>query len=260
VRGLPRWLSGWILPALVLGACSAPGVSPPPTGTPPRAPRPTIISLTFDDGNADNFALEPVLRQYGMRATFYIPSGLVGSAAYMTWDQLRSLHSDGNEIGGHSLDHVNIGDLAGAALRHEVCDDRTNLLDHGFDPVSFAYPFGGYDDATKQMLKECGYLDGRTIGAGPDQVPPPDPYALRAFPYVVSDTDASKLQRYVVGTRQEGGGWVILIFHHVCDACDYFSVKPDVFNRFMQWLAEQQSQGRLTVKTVGEVVLAKLPP
>ncbi len=253
-RGSPPRRVACLLIALSLAACSPRPAAEPPTPT--RGPaRDTIVSLTFDDGNADNFAVAALLKQYGMHATFYIPSGLVGTGHYMTWQQLHALQQGGNEIGGHSLDHVNIGELEPAALRHEVCDDRQNLVARGFDPVSFAYPFGGYGDAAKQIVRDCGYADARTIGAGPDQVPPSDPYALRAFPYVVDDTQLDKLQRYVADTRKERGGWVILIFHHVCDGCDYFSVKPDVFDGFIQWLAGQRGQGHVSVATVGEIVM-----
>jgi len=128
------------------------------------------------------------------------------------------------------------------------------LQEHGFAPVSFAYPFGGYDEPAKQMVRDCGYANARAIGAGPETVPPLDAYTLRAYPYIVSDTSFSKLQRYVSGMRKEGGGWLILIFHHVCDACDYFAVRPDVLHRFIPWLAEEQAQGRVKVMTVGEIV------
>jgi peptidoglycan/xylan/chitin deacetylase (PgdA/CDA1 family) len=249
--------------SLLVSGCRAPAATAgaaAPTPIPAPVLQPTIVSLTFDDGDADNFQVVPVLRQYAMHATFYIPSGLVGGAAYMTWQQLHALQADGHEIGGHTLNHVNIGELDAATLRHEVCDDRQNLLDHGFKPISFAYPFGGYDPAAKQLVRECGYTDARTIGAGPEQTPVSDAYALRAFPYIVGDTDFGKLQRYVAATRKDGGGWVILIFHHVCDACDYFAVRPDVLNKFVHWLAEQQSLGRLQVQTVGEVVVGSASP
>jgi hypothetical protein len=133
-------------------------------------------------------------------------------------------------------------------------------MDHGLKPVSFAYPFGGYDVHTEQMLDSCGYSNGRTILGGPQKLPAPDPYALLAFPYIVSDTDLGKLQRYIAGTRKDGGGWVILIFHHVCDSCDYFSVRLDVFQKFVTWLAGQQGLGHVTVKTVGEVNLKSPQP
>jgi peptidoglycan/xylan/chitin deacetylase (PgdA/CDA1 family) len=222
--------------------------------------QPTVVSLTFDDGDADNFAVAPVLEQYGLKATWYIPSGLVGQPGYMTWDQLRQLAGSGHEIGGHSLDHINVGDLHGAELKHQVCDDRGNLIAHGFMPLSFAYPYGGYSDEASHAVQDCGYLDARTIAAGPESLPAADPYALRAFPYVVADTNFPKLQRYVAGARQAGGGWVILIFHHVCDGCDYFAVKPDVLTRFLRWLGQEEGLGRLQVKTISVVMEGGVTP
>jgi peptidoglycan/xylan/chitin deacetylase (PgdA/CDA1 family) len=215
---------------------------------------PTVVSLTFDDGDADNFAVATLLEQYGLRATWYIPSGLVGQPGYMTWDQLRELADRGNEIGGHSLDHINVSDLHGADLKHQVCDDRSNLMAHGFTPLSFAYPYGGYSDQAKITVRHCGYLDARTIASGPESLPAADAYALRALPYVVADTNFAKLQRYVTGTRQEAGGWVILVFHHVCEGCDYFAVKPEVLARFLRWLGQEESLNRLQVQTVSDVM------
>ena len=87
-----------------------------------------------------------------------------------------------------------------------------------------------------------------------------DPYALLAFPYIVNDTGLAKMEAYVGGTRRECGGWVIFIFHHVCDSCDFFSVKPEVLNDYIPWLAEQQSNGHIKVLTVGEGVLKSTSP
>jgi peptidoglycan/xylan/chitin deacetylase (PgdA/CDA1 family) len=251
---------GWILPALLLSACGSDLAGTSATNAAATGQRDTVVSLTFDDGNADNLAVATVLKQYGLHATWYIPSGLVGRPAYMTWEQLQALQNDGNEIGGHSLDHVNIDGLSPADLRHEVCDDRKNLMDHGFMPASFAYPFGGYSEAAKAVVRECGYSDARTIAGGPEEIAASDKYTLRALPYVVADTAFPKLQRYVTGTRQESGGWVILIFHHVCDSCDYYAVRPEILNRLIRWLAEEQSLGHLRVKTVREVVLQGVAP
>ncbi len=242
-----------VLLLLLLAACSA--GRPAPAATPPAPPpQPTIVTLTFDDGDADNFAAAELLKPQGLHATFFIPSGLVGTPGYMTWEQLKQLQQDGNEIGGHSLDHTKVQGLDPAALRHEICDDRTNLIDHGFTPVSFAYPFGNYDPAAKAMLKDCGYAGARTVRGGPELLPIGDPYGVKAFPYIVSDTKLPKLERYITGTQQTTGGWVVLTFHHVCAGCDYFAVDPAVWAKFVPWLAQQQASGALQVKTFGEVL------
>jgi hypothetical protein len=133
-------------------------------------------------------------------------------------------------------------------------------MDHGFKPISFAYPFGNYDEHVQQMVKYCGYASARLVVGGTESIPPADAYGLLTTPYIVSDTDLPKIERYVWQTRKEGGGWVILIFHHVCNSCDFFSVKPDVLNNFIPWLAQQQDIGHIKVMTIGEVMSEKVSP
>ena len=100
---------------------------------------------------------------------------------------------------------------------------------------------------------DCGYGNARGVSDGPEMTQPVDTYGLRAMPYIVSDTRFPKMTRYVTEAENGGGGWVIFVFHHVCDGCDQYAISPDVFAEFAQWLGEQ----RLVVKTVGEVMAGK---
>ena len=109
------------------------------------------------------------------------------------------------------------------------------------------------------MVKDCGYNNARVVIDGPDTIPPSDLFELQAMPYVVTDTRLPKMMRYVTGVERNGGGWVIFVFHHVCDGCDKFSVSPQIFTEFANWLGEQQANG-LVVKTVGEVVGGLVQP
>jgi hypothetical protein len=131
-----------------------------------------------------------------------------------------------------------------------------NLIAYGFKVTSFAYPFGHYDDEAKQVVMDCGYGNARGVSGGPEMIRPADVYGLRAMPYIVSDTRFPKMVRYITGVENDGGGWVIFVFHHVCDGCDQYSIKPEIFNEFAQWLGEQQSNG-LVIKPVGEVIGGK---
>jgi peptidoglycan/xylan/chitin deacetylase (PgdA/CDA1 family) len=239
---------------IFLYGCVSTPVAPEPEPTGEKLVfKNTTVSLTFDDGDADNYSVRSALTENGLHATFYVVSGYTNTNGYMTDEQLRDLYNDGNEIGGHTLSHVKLSDVRGEELIREVCQDRSNLVAYGFDVTSFAYPFGHYDYEARQVVMDCGYGNARGVSDGPETLPPADEYGLRSMPYIVSDTRFPKMTRYVTQVEGGGGGWVIFVFHHVCDGCDQYAVKPDVFAQFAQWLGEQQSNG-LVVKTVREVM------
>ena len=248
------FLSSALLLMILAGCANAP-VSPIPAKE-NSIFKHTVVSLTFDDGDADNYDVRSILAENKLHATFYIVSGFTNSNGYMTGNQLRDLYNDGNEIGGHTLSHIKLTSVRGADLKREVCQDRSNLIAYGFDVISFAYPFGHYDDESRQTVIDCGYGNARGVSDGPETIPPADAHGLRAMPYIVSDTRLPKMIRYVTDVESNGGGWAIFVFHHVCDGCDQYAIKPQMFSQFAQWLGEQQSKG-LVVETVGEVMSGK---
>jgi peptidoglycan/xylan/chitin deacetylase (PgdA/CDA1 family) len=245
------------------------GCSNVATPTPQAVPSPTkqsiyysntIVSLTFDDGDADNYIIRDALKNNNLHATFYVVSGFTGTDGFMTEEQLRGLYEDGNEIGGHTLSHTKLSEVRGADLKQEICQDRLNLLAYGFEITSFAYPYGFHDEESRQMVKECGYNNARTVADGPEVVPPAGPYLLRAMPYIVQDTTFSKMSRYVTEVETSGGGWAIFVFHHVCDGCDQYAVSYETFSKFASWLGRQQEFNGLQIKTVDEVLGGEVQP
>src|SRR5262245_2447508 len=90
----------------------------------------TIVTIEWHDGNRDQVRVLPILARHGMHATFLVNTGpiLAGDETKLTPGDLDDLYAAGNEIAGHTLDHVNIQPLPTADARHEVCDDRNNLL------------------------------------------------------------------------------------------------------------------------------------
>ena len=114
----------------------------------------TVVSLTFDDGWACQFRYaRPILNSFGMRATFFVNSNLVGGADRMTWEDLEALAADGHEIGGHTLDHPDLTSLEQDEVRRQVCEDRDVLVARGFSARSFAYPGGAYDAALTAIVR-----------------------------------------------------------------------------------------------------------
>ena len=101
----------------------------------------TQVSFTFDDSNDDQLQAATILKNAGMHATYYTVSGFVGLPGSLTLSDLRGLAADGNEIGGHSVNHPDLTTLTTDEATRQVCNDRVNLANWGFTVTSFAYPF-----------------------------------------------------------------------------------------------------------------------
>lgn len=264
----PRIVELVVLTAIVLLGTSA--LAPSPA----RAATNTTVSLTFDDGSASQAATLSMLSQRGMTGTYYINSAMVGSSSYyMTWSQIHDLFNAGNEIGGHTLHHKDLTKLSTAEATTEVCDDRTNLINNGFAPVtSFAYPYAANNTAAEQIVQACNYSSGRDVGSinsitvctncpYAETIPPTNPYALRTPEPAVTGTTLSDLQTYVSNAESHGGGWVILVFHGICDngCTSTNSLSPSIFTAFLDWLQPRSANGTV-VRTVGEVMGGSPPP
>jgi peptidoglycan/xylan/chitin deacetylase (PgdA/CDA1 family) len=225
----------------------------------PAVAAPTVVTIQFDDGVADQYGALVPLTAHGMHATFYVNSGVIGDAAHLTWAQLGDVYAAGNEIAGHTVTHANLKKLKTGPARQEVCGDRVNLFDHGFQPVSFAYPFGGIDAGARAVVAGCGYNSGRGVSGVNDRrvfaetIPPLDPFATRTPPNPKQSTTLATIEGYVTAAEQNGGGWVQLVFHHLCDQCDAYAITPASFTALLDWLGPRAATGT-TVKTTAEVI------
>src|SRR5205814_2624596 len=125
---LPSHLPGSRVQALVVAVLVALGlVAGLPAATPAHASASTVVSLTFDDGDADQATL-PSLLPSGMQVTLFVNSGRIGMSGYLTWDQLAGLQSGGYEVGGHTVSHADLPTLSTDEQKRQVCDYRSALL------------------------------------------------------------------------------------------------------------------------------------
>jgi len=240
-----------------------PAVSLPTSSA--AASSPTVVSIQFDDGNGNQFVTLTLLQTYGMHATFYVNSGVIGDATHMTWDQLSALYANGNEIAGHTIFHTDIKKLKTPAARQAVCGDRVTLFDHGLQPVSFAYPFGSFDAGSEAVVQACGYNSGRGVSGVTDRkvfaetIPPLDAYATRTPPNPKQGTTLATIKGYVTAARTHGGGWVQLVFHNICNGCDAYSITKARFTSLLAWLQSQSANG-VSVETTAQVVGGAVQP
>ncbi|MEV5747504.1 polysaccharide deacetylase family protein [Actinoallomurus sp. NPDC052308] len=255
--------------ALLCAALAVPGVS----GTAHALGTNTVVTLGFDDGVKDQFTnARPILQSHHMRGTFYINSGQTNLTNYMTQADIAALASDGDEIAGHTVDHADLTTLSSDDAKREVCNDRVTLLGWGFKVKNFAYPYGSENAATEQIVRDCGYNSARAVGGvvSPgscdgcgyaETIPPADVYNMQTPDSIKSDTSLATLKSLVTNAELHGGGWVQLVFHHVCDGCtDTYSVSPSTLSDFLDWLSLRALLGT-TVKTVDQVIGgAQQPP
>lgn len=229
------------------------------------ATSPTVVTIQFDDGNADQYQALALLNAHGMHATFYVNTGFIGDSAHLSWSQLQDLFAAGNDIGGHTLTHTNLKKLKTADAQHQVCQDRDNLISNGLQPTAFAYPFGSFDSSTEQVVAYCGYNSGRGVSGVNDTkvfaetIPPADAYATRTPPNPKQGTTLATIEGYVTAAEQHGGGWVQLVFHHICDSCDAYSITASDFTALLDWLQPRAATGTV-VETTAQVIGGPVKP
>ena len=61
------------------------------------------------------------------------------------------------------------------------------------------------------------------------------------------------MERYVRRAERHGGGWVVLLFHHVCHRCDSYAIERRTLGSFLDWLRPRAAHGTF-VRTVGSVM------
>ncbi|MBI3298900.1 MAG: DUF4082 domain-containing protein [Elusimicrobia bacterium] len=216
----------------------------------------TVVSLTFDDATSGQALAGEILRQRGLKGTFYVNTDRIGAGGFLTRAQLDVLAADGHEVTGHTLTHADLTLVSAAEAERQVCDDRQQLLAWGFDPKSFAYPFGANNAGVRSVVAACGYSNARAVGglscvgcAKAEPFPPPEPFAIRSAESIKSTTTLAQLQGYVSAVEAAGGGWVPLVFHYICDGCEDLSVSSRTLIDFTDWLAARSAQGTV-VETV----------
>ena len=157
------------------------------------------LVITFDDGYRDNHDLAAVaLAERGLPACFFVATNFIGStrvswwderasikSRWMTWDQVRSLRRLGFEIGAHTMNHVDLGTVAGNEANDEILGSKRRLEHElGEEVRYFGYPYGGAHQMTEEnrtLIRETGH-ECCLSAFGGVVASPTDPYHLKRTP------------------------------------------------------------------------------
>jgi peptidoglycan/xylan/chitin deacetylase (PgdA/CDA1 family) len=147
-----------------------------------------VVSITFDDGYADNheYAL-PLLVKNHIPATFFLTTGLLNRDAStierfqrlwgtnrdliqpLAWDQVTEFLETGMEVGAHTDSHPNLARLDERGLERELGQSKHMLEDRlGRAVTMMAYPFGRprvhFTADVERAVQRAGYGLAGAIG------------------------------------------------------------------------------------------------
>ena len=117
------------------------------------------VGISFDDGNVSDIEQAlPGLHERGLRGTFFVVAGRLGTPHFLDEDNVRSLVAAGMEIGCHGMRHRPWRGLDGSALHEELVEAKAILENVAGHPVTrAACPFGSYDRRVLGTLRRSGY-------------------------------------------------------------------------------------------------------
>ncbi len=133
------------------------------------------VSITVDDAYASVYEEAfPRLKERDWPMTVFVATDDVdsGRSAYMDWDQMREMQDSGLvRFANHSSSHDYLvrreddedDEAWRARMREDVSNAQQRLQEElgeavNSDPKLYAYPFGEYDPALAELLRDKGYI------------------------------------------------------------------------------------------------------
>ena len=170
---------------------------------------PRRFAITFDDAYEDNLPAYEILAKRGWPATWFVISSALGGQS--TWPDpgipkrptmlphhLREMRANGMEIGGHSRLHRHLADVPVSELAVETAGCR-NALESvlGGSVESFAYPYGSYNRAVIEAVRDAGYRRACTTRNG-TAWQDNDPFRLRRIAVLADDTRSAFARKLIL--------------------------------------------------------------
>ena len=152
------------------------------------------ITITFDDGFCSNLeAALPVMQELRCWSINYLVADRIGKTSdweaveggearpLMDEAQIRDWLAAGHWIGAHTCTHPRLSRIPRAQAKEEIRASKKKLEDRFGQPIEhFAYPYGDYDEAVLDLVREAGFKTAVTMdrGVNPRRT---DPFRLKRW-------------------------------------------------------------------------------
>lgn len=188
--------------------------------------RQAAISYTFDDGLLEHYTMVfPRLKQLGLKASFCIIGSKVGrdqkGTPCMTWQQLREMAADGQEITSHGFRHQSVEKLTGEALRYEVQHNDTMIYENvGVFPRTYFFPGNRKTEEALVLTRQ-------------------DRVGVREFQVSLGSKRDSVWMSNYVNRLLKKGEWGVTMTHGITTGYDAFP-DPQIFWNHLTQVAAMQ--------------------
>ena len=212
-----------------------------------------VVALTFDDGCASHATfVGPLLKKLGFKGSFFISEfadvtnkqgtvvgGFGNKNMYMTWEQIKSLHELGMDVGGHGYRHV-WADLSANAWMDECVPIEDRCVAAGIPkPVTFCWPVYQVSHRAFPILIKHGYTFCRGGGASAYNPLKHNPFNVPSIS--ISDNDIKKNNDIFINAVKKAvpGEILVLTYHGVPDVeHPGVGTTPSVFEEQMKFLKD----------------------
>jgi len=190
--------------------------------------RQAAISYTFDDGLLEHYTLVfPKLKELGLKASFCIIGSKVGreqkGTPCMTWEQIREMAHDGQEISSHGYRHLSMEKITGEALRYEVQHNDTLIYKKaGVFPRTYFFP------GNRKTEEALAFTSKDRVGT-------------RTFQVSFGSKRDSLWMVHWVERLLKNGEWGVTMTHGITEGYDAFP-NPQVLWNHLETISKMQDK------------------
>jgi peptidoglycan-N-acetylglucosamine deacetylase len=155
-----------------------------------------IVTTSWDDGSILDLKLGELLTKYGIKGTFYIPrfSKRITPMQKADLQELAAKH----ELGAHTVNHAHLTLIPQSEAKTEIEGSKIYLEDiTGTQIKMFCYPFGEFNEDTKQIIKAAGFIGARTVKFnGFKNIPDPYEFGITTAASNHQSDESGEIKKY----------------------------------------------------------------
>jgi len=132
-----------------------------------KLPKKSVI-MYFDDGFRDIYLnAYPVFKKHNLPFVLFITTDFINKGPlYLNWEEIRKM-MDLAEVGSHGVTHRDFRELNDEEVGREILISSKKLQEEtGKKPIALSYPYGGYNQKIKELVRKAGYKFAVTAKRG----------------------------------------------------------------------------------------------